>query len=492
MASDKMVLEEYERCIVRVLKNGVTAGAGLVLEPGRILTCVHVVGTKNGATYEMDMGASLNIEFYAVTAARGTMEPLSVTVDTGLWHSGLSCDLAILNWLADGKLPEGVRSADFCYRSNQKQTMIFCRGFPSGYFDTYTADGRVTGDVSLQGQMLWELKAPSIHPGFSGGPVFNANSGDVIGITKCIKRPEDDLRCIGDAFAIPVKAIAKFCGPVLTKPFEDRGMAAVQRLRDEVEAILSKANVLQTALWRKLSLPAGHSEGGPRGLADYLLGPSMSLDRFVDVACHCWDDLSRGPKLPKKDLTAAAQLYTLVISQVLDRDLVKQLREDLEHGKRFKIVPYSNRGIIALLIAGADGRLGSYKKKTSSGRWKGLPVGEHEIELPADKGITNAGTIVPAELDRVIVEGLGQSRDSFPEDCRKWLDEALRERENSGKRLFLIVDSDTPRSQNSIANEIQHRYPHLTVLQSQPTDNVTEEARAIAPWINKKLLPYWR
>jgi len=492
MASKNMVLEEYERCIVKVLKNGTTAGAGLVLAPGRILTCAHVVGRKNGQTTELDTDATLSVEFYGVTAAGTTVDPLWVTLDTDLWESGLPADLAILNWCADGNLPDGVRPADFCLRSNQKNTAIFCRGFPRSAFKTYTADGSVSGDVDLKGQMFWQLKAGSIHPGFSGGPVFNAHSGAVIGITRCIKEPEDGLRCIGDAIAIPVQSIAEFCAPILGDIFNDRGRAAVQSLRDNVERILIDAQELQNALLRELSLPSQQTPPGARGLADYLLGPSMSLTRFVDVACRCWEDLSGMGESPKRQLDAAAKLYTLVVSGVLDRALVKRLREELMSGKRFQIVPFSNRGIIALLTAGADGRLGSYRKKTSSGPWQGLPMGEHEMELPADKGITRSGTLVPQELDRVIAEGLGQSLDSFPPDPRVYLNAALQERETSGKRLFLVVDTGTPGSQTEVVEEMQQRYPHLTVLTASRPKDEGEEAIAIAPWINKKLLPYWK
>ncbi len=493
MASNEMVLEEYERCIVKLLKNGSTAGAGLVLAPGRILTCAHVVGRKNGQTTELDIDARLEVEFYGVTAAGRTMDPLLVTPDTDLWNSGLPSDLAILNWYADEKLPDGVRPAQFCVRPNQKETVIFCRGFPCSDFDTYTAKGCVTGDASLKGQPVWQLDANSIFSGFSGGPIFNAHSGDVIGITRCIKRPEDGLRCIDDACGIPVKLIAEFCKPILGDIFNDRGRAAVQSLRDNVERILNDVQELQNALLRELSLPPHQAPSGARGLADYLLGPSMSLTQFVDVACRCWDDLSGTSKPPKRQLDAAAKLYTLVVSGVLDRELVERLRADLQKGKRFQIVPFSNRGIIALLTAGADGRLGTYRKKTSAGLWKDLPMGAHEIELPADKGITRSGTLVRRELDRVIAEGLGQSLDSFPADPRVYLDAALRERETSGKRLFLIVDTDTPGSQKEVVKEMQQRYPHLTVLTAlQPVDEEQRQAIAMTPWINKKLLPYWK
>ena len=162
---------------VRVAAGGPLIGTGVLIEPGRLLTCRHVVsldGTPTGSLRD-----SVSVEFPGV-------EPLTAVPVSGADH----IDAAVL------ELVEPARRDDWSQRLMQPVPVqlsgrlrlpqeVELVGYPSAdnTRDALWRSFTVRGPAASGHVQLGWVDAGSLH-GHSGGPVVDARNGDLVGIIR--------------------------------------------------------------------------------------------------------------------------------------------------------------------------------------------------------------------------------------------------------------------------------------------------------------------
>ncbi|EXJ15393.1 hypothetical protein D779_1489 [Imhoffiella purpurea] len=202
---------------------GAQPGCGFSVAPGWLLTCAHVVGRA--------AALGRDIEVYPWGRAPRTLV---------LRHLRGDLDLALL------EDPEGVSVSAVFGGDPQRDQLLVGIGFPvrdqRPELDDFTA--RFEGITQLHdrttgGELrLIKLKQGLIDYGFSGGPLIQATTGRVIGVT----RLSQDTRLDLGGWAVPAEAVRAFCedvgvtlappGPLQTEVLEAPAKPPVERLRD--------------------------------------------------------------------------------------------------------------------------------------------------------------------------------------------------------------------------------------------------------------------
>jgi WD40 repeat protein len=188
------VSEDFIHGIVRILdsRNG-TAGTGFVIsEEGLIVTCAHVLGSTRP-------GGKLTIVFYSTNTLKK-----AVVIPEG-WHPAE--DIAILE-VEEGLPPQASvlpLGSSIGTRGHKVQTF----GFPAmGEIVGVGGDGKVVrSDPSQEGRRLLQIRSGEIAQGFSGAPIWDSLRRRVIGVVSDIAMPDDTLRYIDTAFAIPMETL---------------------------------------------------------------------------------------------------------------------------------------------------------------------------------------------------------------------------------------------------------------------------------------------
>ncbi len=188
-----------EACVARVEDKGnqIIGGTGFVIGPSLAVTCVHVVEACGAAP-----GEHVRLVF------RAGGEPAEAEVLTDGWHS--EADVAFLR--LPEPPPEGVAPAVLTPSVGQEGVKVRAFGYPEvGQVEGLWGDGRLVGRVTEAGQTLLQLSSAQITAGFSGGPVWDARSGRVIGMVTQIAAPDRYARLGDVAFAIPTEALRDLC-----------------------------------------------------------------------------------------------------------------------------------------------------------------------------------------------------------------------------------------------------------------------------------------
>jgi S1-C subfamily serine protease len=182
-----------EAAIVRVqTAEGAVQGTGFIIaEDGLVVTCAHVVaaaGEGPGGRVELALRAG---------GARVEAEVLPQG-----WRP--DADVALLRPLSP--LPTGARPAVLGASPRSAGRPIAAFGYPTvGRVDGLWGTGEVVGPVTEDGRPLLQLRSTQITAGFSGGPVTDSETGQVIGMVTEIAA-QDRYGRMGDvAFAIPIE-----------------------------------------------------------------------------------------------------------------------------------------------------------------------------------------------------------------------------------------------------------------------------------------------
>jgi hypothetical protein len=173
-----------ERALARIRRaDGKTAGAGWLIAPAQAVTCAHVVNAALGrdlaCTEAPPPDTRLTLDLPNLTPARAS-------VQAGVLHwlppsdSARPEDIAVLG-LDDPVIPLERPATLPPAQAPTPGEQALAYGFPARADDGLVATARISGspDGLLQ---LDSLGRPEIEPGFSGGPVIDAE-GRVIGMT---------------------------------------------------------------------------------------------------------------------------------------------------------------------------------------------------------------------------------------------------------------------------------------------------------------------
>ncbi|MEJ3652164.1 serine protease [Actinomycetes bacterium KLBMP 9759] len=175
------------RVVVRVLDAaGEVVGGGFFVGPDLVATCAHVVATAIGADpYAAQApGGRVRIDV-PLFRDPDTEQPPSISAEITRWvpigDDGTG-DIAVLR--LGGRAPEGTRMPPL-RRVDQLWGHTFrVLGFPAGMTDGVWATGAFRGQ---QGTRWFQLQAAvgeqPIVEGFSGAPVWDEESGAVVGMT---------------------------------------------------------------------------------------------------------------------------------------------------------------------------------------------------------------------------------------------------------------------------------------------------------------------
>ena len=203
----------YEAATVRVRcwRDGrpTTAGLGLLVGAGQVVTCAHVVNTALGRRQDEQAapGRSDVVQVELPLLPRAPVRDARVV----RWRppdnaAGGGGDVAGLALTEDA--PEGAAPARFMTAVPAPGTWLRVFGYPG---DPPRPDGAFV-DVDLKGQIGWQMlqvesrdQTVRVQPGFSGSPVWNPVTGEAAGLLYAAPRAGEPQR---DACLLPPKAVA--------------------------------------------------------------------------------------------------------------------------------------------------------------------------------------------------------------------------------------------------------------------------------------------
>ena len=183
---------------VRVL-GGPMPGTGFFVTPGRVLTCVHVIGDAPAAAltirWERDGRKAVSFLVTGVLILAGRGRPIPA-LDRDY------PDIAVLE--VGGVEDHGCVLLDPQRPSEGDGLIVY--GFPEEGGAVHLTPARLTyrGPHGVAPTSYWDLGSDTIKPGMSGAAVLNARTGGVGGIVVATKHP---ARADG-ALAVPLEEVA--------------------------------------------------------------------------------------------------------------------------------------------------------------------------------------------------------------------------------------------------------------------------------------------
>jgi S1-C subfamily serine protease len=193
--------------VVRVDVGSKIGGTGFVMSDGRVMTCAHVVADSDGRPQR-----------HIRVVVHTTREERRAEVVPEFWRQPSAEDIAVLSF--DGELPQSVTnitlgpsvgtSGDFC--------VVF--GYPEvGLIDGLWGHGIIVGPVAERsGRQLIQIDSKEITRGFSGAPLFNKRTRQVMGMVSEIASADPHGRLDETAFAIPSETLAATYPPLQIAP----------------------------------------------------------------------------------------------------------------------------------------------------------------------------------------------------------------------------------------------------------------------------------
>ncbi|WP_328871548.1 trypsin-like peptidase domain-containing protein [Streptomyces sp. NBC_00287] len=179
--------------------DGRVAGTGFLVAEGVLVTCAHVVEGAGGGP-----GTEVLLSFpYLVDADR-----VQGTVPAELWRSAEGEDVAFIRL---NRTPAGAWILPLGSAEGRRNHDVRSYGFPSqARREGHLGFGK-TGDLlpatDGRGALLQLTNANDLTTGFSGGPVFDEDTGVVIGMLTEITAPDVYKRGLGIAYATPTQVL---------------------------------------------------------------------------------------------------------------------------------------------------------------------------------------------------------------------------------------------------------------------------------------------
>lgn len=209
---------DLKPAIVRILSpNGATVGTGFVASDAGaygsvalIATCAHVVSTAGAGP-----GDTVRVVLHA------TGEEREARVEPAWWRGLDAEDVAILR--LEGDLPPGVRSLPLGASAGSKGHAFEAFGFPDANPEGGLAGSGqiVSEEIGMEGVRLLQLRSQEVARGMSGAPVWDVDTGCVVGMVTKTYYPDATGKFRDTAFAIPAEMLAVLCpGPLMLHPPE--------------------------------------------------------------------------------------------------------------------------------------------------------------------------------------------------------------------------------------------------------------------------------
>jgi hypothetical protein len=410
-------MKDIKNCVVGVLLDGELQGTGYLATPELVITCAHVLTDDAKPPSKK---SKISIRFHC----NGEVFP--VDVSTEWWSPANKDDVAVLK-LKPGKSPPATAEVATLGRSVGRKDRD-CEVF--GYPDVANLNGlggraRIIEDVrDFEGRSLLQLESSQVTCGYSGSPVLDPKTGEVIGTAVEIAaqaraRYADHLHArLNDlAFATPMDVIAKIVvGLPVDSDDQDANAheKARKRVRDAVLQILSEQTEVTNLLASKIDGMDKHSQQLLCGeIADHLL--ATSLDDFLALVVDGFQSHYTASREIANDFR---KLATYVLPQIYKKSFLQEVRRRLNSVDNFLVIPGSHKSIIELMIAGADGRPLEFEDT-----WKfedSIPTSKYELQPNAELGIVQ-GMVEEKFIDgfeRAIMTKIGGLAQDLPDRTR--------------------------------------------------------------------------
>jgi len=201
-----------QNSIIKILDtNGLTLGSGfLASKNGHVLTCSHVILNEQQQIQGVKPPDEIQVSFInnpIVFKARVLQE---------YWKGFNEGDLAVL--LIEQEVPDDIKPLPIgsSENSNFKKNSIKTYGFPNVKFiKGMQGSGFVFSDKTPSESSDYDLlqldDCSQITRGFSGSPIFNEDTGNIIGIISWITIPDKFDRLQKTAFGISSEFIISIC-----------------------------------------------------------------------------------------------------------------------------------------------------------------------------------------------------------------------------------------------------------------------------------------
>lgn len=273
-----LAADPLDPALVRVRDGRTILGAGFLVAPDVIATCAHVVGDAERATVDLPL--------------LGVQDLVAEVVERDA-----ALDVAILR-LDDpppGALPVPARiSGDV--RDHRFRTFGFPRDMPDGVWATGRLVGaQAAGRIQMVVDDHWRIE-----PGFSGAPVWDEQTGDVVGmvVTTSARNASTahlvPTTALGDAWTSPVRNPYRGLRPFTEADAElfhgrERDVDRLAELvaRQRVVAIAGPSGSGKSSLVKAGLLPrladAEVVEIGPDQEIPAEIGPLLVLDQFEEA-----------------------------------------------------------------------------------------------------------------------------------------------------------------------------------------------------------------
>lgn len=187
--------------IVRIVKpNGTTAGTGFVVTNyGLIATCAHVIEAAG-----VKPGGVVRLAFLA------TGEEREAVAVSAWWRASDAEDIAILR--LQGNLPRSIHALPLGSPGRGKGHRFETFGFSStNPNEGMWGSGEILGETAVQGVRMAQLSSGQVTTGFSGAPVWDRETWQVIGMVSTITRRDDFGRQAETVFAVSTEVLAQVC-----------------------------------------------------------------------------------------------------------------------------------------------------------------------------------------------------------------------------------------------------------------------------------------
>lgn len=218
---------EFEEALVRILDDKEqTIGAGLLIDAqrGLIATCYHVVtGDQSDKPVDIDLPQYVLFSFHIEEINSSNKSGESLTRKAEIlrpWLPFSKGDIIILNY--SGEIPEIVKSHPIGESTSlSTRDRYFSTGFPERGVNSISSRGTIFPNLSkspfgFDVKLLTDEDGTIIN-GFSGAPVYNESTGNIIGLISWIFLPDKKTgRYTKTAAIIPSELILK----VVPKPFK--------------------------------------------------------------------------------------------------------------------------------------------------------------------------------------------------------------------------------------------------------------------------------
>jgi hypothetical protein len=192
--------DQLKYSIIRIQDSGrKIVGSGFLVADRLVITCAHVVVsalTLGNIPTDTPLN-DLTLDFPLV--ASGNL----LTARIVAWQP--KTDVAVLE--LRGVVPSGIIPARLSHAGDLWGHDFRVFGFPSGFDDGVWADGRILGPQATGWLQIEDVKQTGyfVQPGFSGGPVWDAQLSGVVGMTVAA----DTRQAVRAAFILPVTALVE-------------------------------------------------------------------------------------------------------------------------------------------------------------------------------------------------------------------------------------------------------------------------------------------